>query len=253
MKRFKYKNNHYYINWVMMFMKNSRGVIEKIPTSELMGSLNEVEEKYAPTELYIFGKKSLVCENRCVSIIGTRNPTKNGIENAQQITKFLVKNNVTIVSGLAKGIDSVAHRIALENKGNTIAVLGTPLDQCYPKENKLLFEEIKKNHLVISQFNIGSPVYPSNFPKRNRTMALISQASIIVEAGEKSGTMHQGWEALRLGRQLFIVEDLVKNENFKWVAQLIEYGAEVLPMDNLDIILEFLPDNLLEGVCCVNF
>ena len=84
-------------------------------------------------------------------------------------------------------------------------------------------------------------------------MALISQTSTIIEAGEKSGTMHQGWEALRLGRQLFIVEALVKNQNFKWITQLLDYGAEVLPMDNLEILLEFLPEKLLEGTCCATF
>jgi len=226
-------------------------VTQHVPSGKNSNTISRlsIEEKYAPSELYFIGKKSLVHEHRGISIIGTRNPTQKGIENAQKIAEFLVQNNVTIVSGLAKGIDTVAHRTALENKGDTIAVVGTPLDQCYPKENESLFETIKQKHLVISQFEVGTPVYPSNFPKRNRTMALISQASIIVEAGEKSGTMHQGWEALRLGRQLFIVEDLVNNKDVKWTAQLLEYGAEVLSMDNLDIVLEFLP----EGTCCVTF
>lgn len=218
--------------------------IEKVAPSELIGPLNDIEEKYVASEFFIIGNKHLVQDNRCVSIIGTRKPSEKGIENAQKIAEFLVKNDVVIVSGLASGIDTIAHKTAIEKGGSTIAVIGTPLDTYYPKENKHLQDKIMKEHLLISQFKIGSPIYPSNFPARNRTMALISQASIIIEAGEKSGTMHQGWEALRLGRQLFLLESLVNDKKLTWPSKLIEYGAEVLSMDNLDILLDFLPEKL---------
>ena len=223
--------------------------IEKGRIDHLIGPLNDVEKKYAASELFTTGNKELL-KNRSVSVIGTRNPSQKGVQDAKIIAEFLVRSDIVVVSGLAKGIDTVAHKTAIENGGKTIAVLGTPLDQCYPKENEPLAQEIKKNHLAISQFEVGSKVFPSNFPKRNRTMALISQASIIVEAGEKSGTMHQGWEALRLGRQLFITEDLMKKD-LSWTKKLVEYGAEVLYMDDLDVLLEFLPERL--GAYCVTF
>jgi DNA processing protein len=222
--------------------------IEKISSSELIGPLNDIEEKYVASEFFILGNKHLAQENRRVSIIGTRNPSEKGIKNAQKITEFLVNNDVVIVSGLAKGIDTIAHRTTIEKGGNTIAVIGTPLDNCYPKENTLLQNKIMNEHLLISQFKIGSVVYPSNFPARNRTMALISQASIIIEAGEKSGTMHQGWEALRLGRRLFILEDLANNKNLTWPSKLIEYGAEILSMNNLDVLLDILPEDTPENI-----
>jgi DNA processing protein len=218
--------------------------IERVITSNLIGNLNDIEEKFAPKELYFIGNKALASNKRSISIIGTRNPTNKGINNARIITEFLVKNNVVIVSGLAKGIDTVAHETAIKNNANTIAVIGTPLDTSYPAENSKLQDTIKNNHLLISQFKIGSPIQPSNFPARNRTMALISRASVIIEASEKSGTMHQGWEALRLGRKLFILEDLVNSKELSWPSKLIEYGAEVLSMNDLSVLLDSLPEEL---------
>lgn len=226
---------------------------ETVTPNELIGPLNDIEEKYAPSELFVVGDKSFVHDNRCVSIIGTRKPSKKGIETTQQIVKFLVKNDVVIVSGLAKGIDTEAHKTSIENGGKTVAVIGTPLDQFYPFENKELQLKLMNEHLVISQFKKGGRIYPSNFPTRNRTMALISQASIIIEAGEKSGTMHQGWEALRLGRQLFILDEIVNNKDLSWPSKLIEYGAEILYLKNLETILEYLPEKMCGAIECVKF
>lgn len=225
--------------------------IMKTTPDKLIGPLNDIEKHFAPPILFYVGDVALVQNPKRVSIIGTRNPSKIGIDDARKITEFLVKKDVIIVSGLAKGIDTIAHKTAIENGGKTIAVLGTPLNQYYPLENKELQDKIMKDFLVISQFEAGRPVKKSNFPDRNRTMALFSQVSIIIEAGEKSGTIHQGWEALRLGRQLFILEDVVKNKNLKWPDRLIEYGAEILSMNKgLNIILDFLPTKTQEAISC---
>ena len=99
-----------------------------------------------------------------------------------------------------------------------------------------------REELVISQFPSGSPVQPKNFPIRNRTMALISDATVIVEAGEKSGTLHQGWEALRLGRLLLLMESVATNSELSWPAEMIRYGAQVLSRDNLEVVLEEMPE-----------
>jgi hypothetical protein len=104
-------------------------------------------------------------------------------------------------------------------------VLGTPLDQFYPKGNHDLQQTLMREHLVVSQFPLGYPVTPKNFPIRNRTMALLTDATVIVEAGEKSGTVHQGWEALRLGRLLFLLESVAMEPALSWPKEMIHYGA----------------------------
>ncbi len=119
-------------------------------------------------------------------------------------------------------------------------MIGTPLDVAYPKKNAELQAEIAEDHLLVSQFKPGTRTYPSNFPQRNRTMALLSDATVIVEAGEKSGTIHQGWEALRLGRRLLIMDSLYQ-VGFDWVDTFIGYGAEVLSQSNFEAFVEDLP------------
>ncbi|MFP3594734.1 DNA-processing protein DprA, partial [Chryseobacterium sp. SIMBA_038] len=126
--------------------------------------------------------------------VGSRKVSDLGVRRARKISKFLVENNITVVSGLAEGVDATAHKTAIELGGHTIAVIGTPLDKYFPAANKNLQGIIAKDHLLISQFPVGYPTTNKDFPIRNRTMALISDATIIIEANEKSGTRHQGWE-----------------------------------------------------------
>jgi DNA processing protein len=173
---------------------------------ELLGPLNDVEEKYAPKELYVAGDLPIPLPKPRASVIGSRKASIKALENAHHITSAMVENGVIIVSGLARGIDTVAHKTAIDEGGDTIAVLGTPLDKYYPSENAQLQDFIMNNHLAVSQFPVGYPIQPRNFVIRNRTMALISDISVIVEAGDSSGSLHQGWEALRLGHPLFIWE-----------------------------------------------
>jgi len=145
------------------------------------------------------------------------------------------------VSGLAAGIDTAAHTAAIEAGGHTVAVLGTPLDQAYPRENAALQAVIGRDHLLVSQFAENSKVTPKNFPMRNRTMALLCDATVIIEAGPTSGTLHQGWEALRLGRLLFLTEAVVQNAWLTWPAQMMHYGAQTLSEANLERVIENLP------------
>ena len=134
---------------------------------------------------------------------------------------------VTVVSGLAAGIDSIAHRTTIEMKGKTVAVLGTSLDRIYPRQNLDLQKEITSNHLAVSQFPVGHPTTRGNFVRRNKTMALISDATVIVEAGEISGTIHQGRETLRLRKPLFICS-AVARAGPRWLDEMKRYGATVL-------------------------
>lgn len=214
-----------------------------ISVEDLLGrTLNDVETKYAPELLYIQGSLEIPLPCPKVSIIGTRKPSTRGLIDAQSIAKTLTENQIIITSGLAEGIDTAAHRTAIDNGGRTIAVLGTPLNKVYPKKNLGLQQEIMENHLAISQFPVGYPITKKNFIIRNRTMALISDASIIVEAGNSSGSLHQGWETLRLGRPLFIWKSLLNNSDLDWPKTMLEYGAMELgnPID----VLEVIPSNL---------
>src|SRR5690606_7836146 len=157
---------------------------------DLFDSITEVEKKFAPKRLYYRGDINLLTEGRRVSVVGSRDVSEVGVRRTAFITETLVRADIVVVSGLARGVDSVAHQTAIAHGGRTIAVLGTQLDIAYPKENAGLLETIMRDHLAVSQFPPGYPTLKANFPTRNRTMALISDATIIVEAGEKSGTRH---------------------------------------------------------------
>ena len=130
-----------------------------------------------------------------VSVVGSRKASAEGLKRARVLSRALVEHGM-VVSGLEEGIDTAGHTSALEAGGETIAVIGTLLDTYYPKENQALQQRLAREQLVITQFPIGSAVTPKNFPLRNLTMALLTDATVIVEAGEKSGTVRQGWEAL---------------------------------------------------------
>ena len=214
---------------------------------QLLGSLNDVERKNAPESLHVAGDTELLRTGPRVAVIGTRHPSEGGRKRAVFLCRSLVERQVIVVSGLAQGIDTVAHESAIKSGGRTIAVLGTPLDQTYPKANEGLQKEIMRDHLAVSQFPSGRPSRPGNFPVRNRTMALLSHATVIVEAGETSGTLHQGWEALRLGRPLFLLESLVKNEGLKWPRKMVTYGAQVLTRESIETLFESLPQGTLSA------
>ena len=208
----------------------------------LLGPLNEVEKKNAPEALFVAGDTSLLANGARVSIVGTRRASKEGLGRATRLARLVVEREMVVVSGLAEGIDAAAHRAAIDAGGRTIAVLGTPLDRFYPSKNRSLQKLIMREHLVLSQFPRGSSGGRKCFPMRNRTMALISEATVIVEAGEGSGTIHQGWEALRLGRPLFLLESVTSNPDLSWPAEMLGYGAEILSDRTLEFFFESLPE-----------
>lgn len=216
--------------------------------AELLGTLNEVEQKNAPKTLFVAGDVGLLTGGQLrVSVVGTREPTPEGAERTRALALELTRRGITVVSGLAKGVDTAAHRAAIENGGRTIAVLGTPLDVAYPAENRELQHLIMHEHLAVSQFPRGMRGGAKAFPMRNRTMALISDATVIVEAGEGSGTLHQGWEALRLGRPLLLMESLVERGDLTWPAEMLRFGAEVLSRGNLEEALTDIPGRARGG------
>lgn len=209
---------------------------------DLLGALNDVEVRNAPARIYAAGDLSILESGPRVAIVGTRKPTPEGVRRAEDLARALVHAGAVVVSGLAAGIDTAAHGAAIQAGGRTIAVLGTALEQTFPAANRALQRTIMRDHLALSQFPPGLPARRQNFPQRNRTMALICGATVIVEAGESSGTLHQGWEALRLGRLLLLMESLTKREELSWPREMIAYGAQVLSRENLPEVLRSLPE-----------
>ena len=184
-----------------------------------------------PVELLYFRGIWEFAESKCVSVVGTRNPSPDGIRRAKQLTKKLVERDYTIVSGLAKGIDTVAHKTAIEAGGRTIAVIGTAIHKVYPQENMNLQNRIVNEHLVISPVPVlrylkQNPL--SNrffFPERNKLMSAICNATIIVEAGDSSGTFSQARAALYQERKLFILDSCFQRPDLSWPNIFAQQGA----------------------------
>jgi len=161
-----------------------------------------------------------------VSIVGTRKATSGGRSRAARLARDLVERGVVIVSGLAKGIDTTAHQTALDSGGQTIAVIGTPLSKASPAENGPLQETIWREHLLISPFAEGTQVFPSNFPQRNKIMAAVSDATVIIEATSESGTLHQARACQDLGRWLFILKSVL--DSSEWPKRFLNNEKTVI-------------------------
>lgn len=198
-----------------------------------------------PVELlYYRGWWDLIDSPKRIAIVGSRNVSDDGIRRTKKLVKKLVLDGYTIVSGLAKGVDTTAHTTAIENGGNTIAVIGTPITEYYPPENKALQDLIAEDYLLISQVPIwryAKQDFRSNrffFPERNATMSAISQATVIVEASDTSGTLTQARAALQQGRKLFILDNCFRDPKLTWPARFLEKGA-IRVMDVEDIKASF--------------
>jgi DNA processing protein len=184
-----------------------------------------------PVELLYFQGWWDLVEDRAVAVVGTRKPSPEGIARTRNLVTKLVEDGFTIVSGLAAGIDTVAHSTAIAAGGRTIAVIGTPLSQSYPKANKELQSVISKDFLVISQvpfcrYGRQTPLLNRLFfPERNITMAALTEATIIVEAGETSGTLIQAKAALQQKRKLMILDNCFRKSDLTWPAKYAERGA----------------------------
>ena len=155
-------------------------------------------------DLFLLGKL-LPSDKHAVAVVGSRKMTKRGMELTKKYVKELVKNKITIVSGLARGIDTVAHTTALENGGRTIAVLGSGLDIIYPPENKKLAEEITKNGCLISGFPYGTKPEGKNFLARNRIIVKLSFAVLVIEGLRRSGTLSTASHAGNEGVEVFAI------------------------------------------------
>ena len=181
-----------------------------------------------------------------VAIVGSRRPTPYGVEVAEALAAELSARGVTIVSGLARGIDTAAHRGALQGGGRTLAVLGNGIDVVYPPENRELIGAIERQGAVISQFARGTVPLPYNFPARNRTIAGLVLGVVVVEASERSGALITASLAADLGREVFAVPGRVTSEVSRGSHGLLRDGA-ILVRDWADVVQE-LPEPWRQAV-----
>ena len=199
-----------------------------------------------PVELlYYRGWWDLIDAPKRIAVVGSRGVSEDGARRTRRLVRLLVEAGYTIVSGLAKGVDTVAHTTAIACGGKTIAVIGTPITEAYPPENRQLQEEIAEHYLLISQVPIcryAEQDYRSNrlfFPERNVTMSAISQATVIVEASDTSGTLAQARAALQQGRKLFILDSCFQNPDLSWPRHFEAQGAiRVSSIDDIQAALE---------------
>jgi DNA processing protein len=171
-----------------------------------------------------------------IAIVGSRQASTYGKYTTERISRELALKGVTVVSGMARGIDSAAHRGAITGHGKTIAILGSGLDVIYPPENKKLFADIIENGAVISEYPLGTPPRSTNFPARNRIISGMSYGVVIVEAGEKSGSLITARLALEQGREVFAVPGSIDAAGSRGTNKLIKEGAKLI--ENTDDILE---------------
>ncbi|MGQ9618137.1 MAG: DNA-processing protein DprA [Candidatus Aminicenantia bacterium] len=197
--------------------------------------LKEID--YPPLVIYLKGKKE-VLKKPCISIVGTRKCTSYGRVVADSISSELSNRGIVIVSGLARGIDSVVHSSAVEN-GETIAVLGTGIDKIYPRENRKIAEKIEENGAIISEFPLGASALPFHFPLRNRIISGLSYITVVVEASERSGSLITSKWALEQGRDVLAVPGNITSSSSKGANLLIKQGAK--PVLSWKDIFEELP------------
>ncbi len=183
-----------------------------------------------PSEILYYQGALDLLSSPCVSVVGTRKPSDDGLKRAAKLARLLVENGFTVMSGLAEGIDTAAHTAAIDAGGKTVGVIGTPLNEVYPKANEALQKRIAEEYLLISQV----PFYLASqrdwrdnrvfFPERNKTMSALSRATVIVEASETSGTLFQARAAIQQGRRLFILNSCFQR-GLKWPDQYLQKGA----------------------------
>jgi DNA processing protein len=184
-----------------------------------------------PLELLYYQGAWELSEPRGIAIVGSRKASDDGVRRARRLARELVERNFTVVSGLAEGIDIAAHTSAIESGGRTIAVIGTPLGLYYPKGHRAVQDRIASEHLLISQVPVlryERQAVPQNklfFPERNVTMSALTEGTVIVEAGETSGTLTQARAALHQGRKLFILESCFHRSDITWPKRFEERGA----------------------------
>ena len=199
------------------------------------GRLKEIDQP--PPVLYIRGEY-LPDDLFAVAIVGTRRVTAYGRQITEEMSSFLAANGITVISGLARGVDAIAHQSTLKAGGRTIAVLGSGVDKIYPPEHRGLAEQMMERGAVISDYALGTPPDASNFPPRNRIISGLSLAVVVIEAGETSGALITAEFAAEQGREVFAVPGSILAPQSKGTNKLIQRGA--LPLLSMNDLMQAL-------------
>ncbi|MDC6169864.1 DNA-processing protein DprA [Paucibacter sp. XJ19-41] len=192
-----------------------------------------------PLLLYLIGRRELLAAES-LAIVGSRRPTPQGRDNAHDLALALGQAGLTVVSGLALGIDGAAHAGALKSPAATIAVLGTGLDQIYPSSHQRLADEIAERGLLLSEYSLGTPPLPANFPRRNRIIAGLARGCLVVEAAPRSGSLITARLAAEAGREVFAVPGSIHAPQSKGCHELLRQGAKLVERAE-DVLEELRP------------
>ncbi len=210
---------------------------------------NLLKEIYDPPAI-LYSRGSMDIEEVSISIVGSRKASYYGLKTAEKLAFQLASLGIIIVSGMAKGIDSYAHRGALQAKGKTIAVLGCGVDVIYPTENKELMGEIERKGLVVSEYPLKTLPKANNFPARNRIISGLSLGTIIIEAGEKSGSLITAEFALEQGRDVYAIPGNIGTQYNKGSNNLLKEGAKLVT--RVEDILEDLVPYIKTEISSIN-
>ena len=227
--------------WAWLAQDEARGVVA-LGDAHYPATLLEIEDP--PPLLYWLGSApvSAVTRERSIAIVGSRNPTPQGLANARHFARALSGAGLTIVSGLALGVDGAAHEGALEGAPGdlacaTVAVLGTGLDRIYPKTHHALAHRIAERGLLLSEWPIGTPPLAENFPRRNRIIAGLTQGTLVVEAALRSGSLITARCAAEQGREVFAIPGSIHSPQSRGCHALIKQGARLVE-DARDVLEE---------------
>lgn len=200
-----------------------------------------------PGKLYVTGR-AIPDKKRCIAVVGTRRPTGAGREAARQIATRLAQANFTVVSGLALGIDTIAHEATLEAGGHTIAVLGCGLDRVYPKRNAALKKRIEVSGTVVTEYPPGTDSRPFHFPERNRIIAALSRGVVVVEGAARSGALITARFALDLARDVYAIPGSIRNPAAAGPNELIRNGNAALVTSADHVFEDIAPGLVWEDV-----
>lgn len=183
---------------------------------------------------------------RSVAVVGTRQATETGLKRSTRMSRLLVENGVTVVSGLARGIDTAAHTAALDAGGRTIAVIGTGILRCYPAENRDLADQIATRGAIVSQFWPDAPGATYTFPRRNVTMSGIAQGTVVIEASKTSGAKMQARLALEHGKKVFLLRSLTQDQS--WAQTYVNERGAVMVEDVDDVVAALATPDRIQAV-----
>ncbi|PRR84187.1 DNA-processing protein DprA [Clostridium vincentii] len=221
---------------MLSWMNDNKVGLITIQNEEYPESLKNIQ--YPPYGLFYKGNIELL-KNKIVAIVGSRTCTTYGIQVTKLLTKELINYNITIISGGAKGIDSVAHNTVIEDDRSTIVVLGCGIDVVYPMQNKLLFKQIERNGLILSEFLPKTAPLSFNFPRRNRIISGLSELVLVIEASEKSGSLITANYAMEQNKDVMVIPGSIFSKGSVGCNRLIRDGAQMFcSMEDLYLLLK---------------